>query len=338
MSNTTRLNAQKTSILELIKKENLAKVAIFTGTVDPDGLASGLAMEILIEKFGGKSTLFYKGGFTRGQNKVFRDLLCQDSHSDEEFKIEDAYTCIICADCPVQLCPVQPDYVIDHHENIGEAKKGMDIQIIGATSSLMCSYLKEAEIDFSDEVGQKLATALLIGIVTDTKNGTVDTCCDLDYEAMSICHQYKDTKLYKDVINYPKPMYYNDLFCKAWENKAVEGTTLVSGVGVIPEIRVGILSDLAERFIETEGVNTAAVFGIVDNCIDISIRTNSKLNVDEFVKNAFGGGGGKVGAARAIIKLPILFQNIPNELNEELYNTCVKIVKHKALQIAGDKK
>lgn len=258
---------------------------------------------------------------------------------EEKFKVEDNYTCVISVDAPASLCPVQPDFIIDHHEQNGSAKVASDIRLIGATSSIMLSYAQEAGIDFNSELGQRLATALLIGIVTDTKNGVVETTSGLDYEAMTFCHKHKDPKLFKEIINYPRPLYYNDLFCLAWNNKTIEGTLLVSGVGVIPEARSGILSDLAERFVELEGVRTSVIFAIVDGYIDISIRSNSSINLDEFVKTTFDGvGGAKPGAGRARILLPLLFQNIPELLPSELYDICVKIIKHKVLQIAGDKK
>ena len=342
---TTRINQEnmpieKAKLLPLIREANIKKTAIFSGFPDPDGLACTFAMETLLQKLGAESvTSFYKGTFNRAQNKTFRTLLNISVQPEEKFK-DDDYTCIIAVDAPANLLPVQPDFVIDHHEQDGSipSKIGSDIRFVGATSSIMLEYLIAADTDFNSELGQKLATALLIGIITDTKNGIVETTSELDYQAMSFCHRHKDHKTYKEIINFPRPPYYNDLFCLAWNNKTIEGTLLVSGVGVIPEARSGILSDLAERFVEIEGIRTSVIFAIVDNYIDISIRSNSSLNVDEFVKTAFGGGGGKPGAGRSRIPLPIIFQNIPDLLSNELYDICVKIIKHKVLQIAGDKK
>lgn len=314
-----------------------SKIAVFTGFVDPDGLASGYAMEAILQKAGLPCTVFYKGTFNRPQNKMFKALLNLSSQPEEKYK-EEEFTHLIAVDCTASLCPATPDFIIDHHEPSGQAKIASDIRMVGSTSSIMWEYCTAAGVNFADEQGQKLATALLVGIITDTKNGIVDTANELDYQAMAYFHKYKDNKLYKDIIDYPKPHYYNDLFCSAWANKTIEGTFLISGVGPIPEARSGILSDLAEKFVEMEGVNTAVLFGIVDHRIEISVRSNAKINVDDFVKNAFGSGGGKPGAGRSKIELPILFQNISDTLSEELFETCFKIVKHKVLQIAGDKK
>lgn len=324
-------------LLQAMKEADLSKCAIFSGYPDPDGLASALAMEVILQKWGYSPVSFYKGSFNRPQNKLFKALLNLNVLPEEKFKPED-FTCVISVDAPASLCPVQPDFIIDHHEQTTPAKIAQDVRLIGATSSIMWDYCIAAGINFSDELGQKLATGLLVGIITDTKNGIVESAGDLDYQALAFFHKHKDPNLYKEIVNYPKPHYYNDMFCSAWDNKTIEGTFLISGVGPIPEARSGVLSDLAEKFVEVEGINTAVVFGIVDSRIDISVRSNSKINVDEFVKNAFGRGGGKLGAGKAQIDMPTLFQNIPNELNQELFEICGKIVKHKVLQVAGDKK
>lgn len=329
--------AKTDKLVNLLKKAKLERTAIFCGNLDPDGMASAFAMELIVSKLGGQGTSFYKGIFNRPQNKLFKALLHLNILPEEKFKESD-FTCVISVDAPASLCPTQPDFIIDHHEQAGPAKICQDVRLIGATSSIMWDYCQAFDINFSDETGQKLATALLIGIITDTKNGIVESACELDYQALAFCHKYKDANLYKEIINYPKPHYYNDMFCSAWAKKTIEGTFLISGVGPIPEARSGILSDLAEKFVEVEGITTAVIFGIVDSRLDISIRSNSKINIDEFVKTAFGKGGGKLNAGRAQIDLPVLFQNIPESLSEELFETCVKIVKHKVLQIAGDKK
>ena len=85
-------------------------------------------------------------------------------------------------------------------------------------------------------------------------------------------------------------------------------------------------------------MSTAIVFAMVDGVIDISVRTsNPSLDINEFIKVAFGSGGGKPGSGRARIETP-LFQNLPDHLSDDLFKIINEIVKHKALQITGDKK
>jgi len=330
---------RKAPILEKIKEFDLSKVAIFLGMgVDPDGLASQAVMAEIIALFDGEAECFYRGTFNRPENRVFRQVLNLTPRIESEFDPNEEWTCIISVDGPAEACPIQPDFIIDHHEQTDGSKIDSDIRLIGACSSIMWEYALEAGVDFESESGQRLATALAVGIKTDTRDGAVDAAGSLDYEALTYCLSHKDNKLYKEVLNYSRPAYYHDLFVVGWTNKIIDGAVLVTGIGSIPETRSGIISDLAEKFVGTEGVHTAVVFAIVDGAIDISVRSNnSALNVSEFVQTAFGGGGGKPGAGR--VRIPMsLFENIPEDLSDMLFESCFKIVKHKALQIAGDKK
>lgn len=325
-------------ILDQIKKADLERVALFSGAqVDPDGIASMYTMAAILESWGHTPTCFYRGTFSRPQNKIMRQVLGVTPKSDTEFKAED-FTCIISLDGPSGVCPATPDFIIDHHEQGEPAKVASDVRMIGACSSIMWQYAQDADIDFTSEAGQKLATALALGIKTDTVDGTADSATDLDFAALSFCLTHKDNKLYKEILNYSNPTYYHDLFVMGWHNKTIENSVLVTGIGHIPESRGAALSYLADMYTKTEGITTAIVFGLVGGSIDISMRSkNTAINVSEFVQTAFGGGGGKTGAGRVKIPLP-LFENIPEELSDMLFESCFKIVRHKALQIAGDKK
>ena len=327
------------SILSKIKDADLTKTAIFLGAgVDPDGLASQAVMSSILEKWGFTAECFFRGTFNRPQNRIARQVFNLVPKPEVEFRPEDGYTCIISVDGPSNTCPVRPDFIIDHHPEKGEgAKSASDVRIIGSCSAIMWEYAQEAEIDFTDEKGQTLATALALGIITDTGFGGSDKASQLDFDALGFCLSHKDNKAYKEVIKYAKPAYYRDLFCLGWQNKVIESAVLVTGIGAIPRGRSGVISFLADEFVETEGVRTAIVFGIVEGALDISVRSeNPGLVVNDFVKNAFGGGGGRPGAGRFSIPMP-LFENIPEELSNNLFDICFEIVKHKALQIAGDK-
>lgn len=329
----------KAPLLSTIKNYDLTKVAVFLGAgVDPDGLASQAGMVSLIEKWGGKAISFYRGTFNRPQNKSIRQILNLNPLPEKEFKPNDGWSCIISVDGNASTCPIQPDFIIDHHESQGEAKVGSDTRPIGATSSIIWEYLTESKFDFSNEEGRRISTLLALGIKTDTKDGAAETTSDLDYEALCFCLKNKEQKAYSQIINCPKPVYYNDLFVHGWNNKTVEGPVVVAGLGNIPEARSGAISEIASQFSETEGVSTAIVFAMVDGAIDISVRSsNPSLDVDEFVKMCFGQGGGKPGSGRARITTT-LFQNLPDNLSVKLFETINEIVKHKALQITGDKK
>ena len=325
-------------ILDKIKKFDLSRTAIFFFfLVDPDGLASAEVMRLIVEKNGGQATIFYRGSFNRPQNKTMRQSLGLILKPYEGYDVLDQYTCIISVDGPSEVCPQVPNFIIDHHEQSEPATEGNDVRLIGSCSAIMWQYAMKEEIDFISEEGAKLATALAIGIMTDTNNGAVDNASDLDYEALAYCMKHKDNKLYREILNYPQPRYYADLYAAGWENRIEEQAVLITGLGDLPPGRSGAVSDLAEKFQRTDGVSTTVTFAMVDGNIMASVRsTNTSLNVDEFVKTIFGSGGGKRGAGAAFVELPALFKDLPPEIREKLAKAIGAAITHKALQIAGD--
>jgi nanoRNase/pAp phosphatase (c-di-AMP/oligoRNAs hydrolase) len=340
----------KAPLLAQIKEHDLSKTAIFTGAgVDPDGLASGLGMSMIVELLGGKATTFHRGTFNRPQNKTVRQILGLQIKPVSEFADDDDWTCVISVDGPAGVCPATPDYVVDHHEQSGDAKVGSDIRLQGSASSIIWEYAVEAGIDFTTEDGAKLAAAIAIGIITDTRVGGEESCSDLDYDALAFCLRHKDAKAYQDMLNYPLPAYYHDYYAIGWGKrdgsvgKVIERDVFVSGLGNIPAARSGVISDLAEKFAQTSGCTTALVFAFVEGKLMVSCRSsNMSLNVNEFIKELCGpdAGGGKRGAGAATIDLPVelptLLTGLPDNLNGTLYQSIGDALVHKAMQLAGD--
>jgi nanoRNase/pAp phosphatase (c-di-AMP/oligoRNAs hydrolase) len=325
-------------LLEDIKSSDLTNVAIFSGAgVDPDGLACALGMKCIVEKFGGSAQMFYRGTFNRPQNKTMKEILALNVRPDTSIKDDEEFSLIISVDGPAEICPIWPNFIIDHHKPGKPAKGAVDIREIGACSSIIWEYCRAAEIDFTTEQGSLLATALAIGILTDTNEFKDPKCSLLDFTAAGALLSAKDHKTFLAIQNWPKPSYYSDMYSLGWQRKIWEGTVLVTGLGAIPEGRSGIISDLAEKFGEHSGVNLAIVAAMVGNEIIMSVRSsNSSIDVNEFVKT-FGAGGGKRGAGVAKIQLPEpLFSNVSDEDRSSVFESFFKVIVAKALEFAGD--
>ena len=96
---------KRAPLLGTIENLDLTRVAIFTGAgVDPDGLACGMVMNAIVEKFGGKADIFYRGTFNRPQNKTAREILGLNvnSFSKQDWK-NHHYTAIISVDGPGEV-------------------------------------------------------------------------------------------------------------------------------------------------------------------------------------------------------------------------------------------
>lgn len=331
-------NAGKAPLLDLIKKSDLSCVAIFTGAgVDPDGLASGMLMRAIVQKFGGTADIYCRGTFNRPQNKTMREVLGLTplSYSDYDNK-ESMYSTVISVDGPREVCPCDVDFIIDHHKPGKDANKGTDVRTNGSAVSIMWEYAMEAGIDFNTDEGSILATAVVIGIETDTNNFKDEVSTPLDVEAYSYCLLRKDHQTFLSIENYPKPAYYNDMFSLGWENKVLTGTVCIAGLGVIAEGRSGVISDLAEKYCETHGINTSLVAAMVEGEIVVSMRSsNTSLDVNEFMKTF--GGGGKRGAGAARIKLPVgIFGGADEDDRKSVFDSYFSIITKKVISFAGD--
>jgi nanoRNase/pAp phosphatase (c-di-AMP/oligoRNAs hydrolase) len=329
------MSGNNQSILSQIKDADLSNVAIFSGAgVDPDGLASAETMRQLVEMWGGKATAFYRGSFNRPQNKTMRMVMSLALKSSEDFSEEDSYTCIISVDGPSGVCPVQPNFIIDHHEQGDPATDGNDVRMIGSCSAIMWKYAMEAEYDFQTEDGARLAAALAIGLITDTDTGGAAASASLDFEALGFCLTHKDDKIYQEIQNYQVPAYYSDYENLGWAGRTENGPVIVANLGDLPTGRSGVISHCADKYYRTEGNTTTIVFAIVDGCIHASSRTTR--DADELMRSVFGAGGGKKGAGGAIVELPALLKDLPDEVRQQVADAIGAAIIQKALQITSD--
>jgi len=341
----------KAPLLKEILDSDLTKVAIFLGAgVDPDGLASQAIMAEIIKTHGGTPHCFYRGSFGHPQNKTMRSELGLNPLTDKKFDPEAEWTTTISVDGPTSVCPIIPDFIIDHHEQDEEPNKNSDVRNYGSASCLLWEYAMEDGLDFSTEEGTKLATALAIGIITDTQTGAVDNSHPLDYEALGFALKHKDNNLYKKILNYPKPLYYKELDVVAWQAKDREGTVLVAPLGLIPQKQRGVLPYLAEEYVSFEEFNTTVIVALMaaeqsvtkdikpgNYYIDVVARSvNSAIKMDEFIQSVCRAGGGKRGAGSAKIKCPLLENNMPKEIYEQTFKSFYNTIAHKAFMIAND--
>lgn len=332
------LNSKKAPLLDKIRESNLESVAIFTGAgVDPDGLSCGLVMNAIVEKFGGNAEIFYRGTFNRPQNKTMKEILNLNVVSCDDFDVT-KHTLVISVDGPQEVCPVSHlDFLIDHHKPGKKAKSGTDVRANGSCASIMWEYAMEAEIDFTTDAGAILATAICIGISTDTNDFKEESATKLDAEAYAYCLNHKDYTSFLAILNYPKPPYYNDMYCYGWENKlkSETGTVLVSGLGPISEGRSGVISDLSEKYCETDGINTTMVLALVKDEMVGSMRSsNPSHDVNEFMKGL--GGGGKRGAGAFRMKLPGILDNADDEDRKSIFDAYFSIIAKKTFSFTED--
>jgi len=339
----------KAPILDDIRKANLTKVFIGLGAgVDPDGLASQVAMEKIIKSINpaAETHLFYRGDWDRAQNKTMREILSMNPRPYEEFDANDDWTCLIMVDGNIAAMPhgTIPHFVIDHHEGEPGATINSDVRYIGSCSAIMWEYIMATDPTILEgEDGSSLATALAIGVTTDTQGKTVTKTSRLDWEAEAYCGIRCDIKAYSSIMNYQKPSYQKDMETQAWQDKKIEGTALTTRLGVIPVERKGVISSCAEEFCGQGPVKTTLASAMINGDVHFSLRTFSpSFGVDGFIKKRLtkdgknGYGGGKPGAGAGVIKMPELCNHVPPEIQKEIFEAIHKAITHTLFEFIGD--
>src|SRR5207244_3516570 len=154
----------------------------------PAGIASALALRSLLGRTKAAAPIATFGTITRPENRAMTRILDIDV---EEIKgpAIDEYDMVAMVDAQPSFFEEpfgEVDLVIDHHPEETPARARLrDIRPSwGATSTIMTEYLRAADV----KITQRLATALLYGIMTDTlhlERGAIKA----DLEAFAYLHQ-----------------------------------------------------------------------------------------------------------------------------------------------------
>jgi nanoRNase/pAp phosphatase (c-di-AMP/oligoRNAs hydrolase) len=109
----------------------------------------------------------------------------------------------------------------------------------------------------------------------------------LEYEAASFLHEWADEDLLHKLSVPAVSGATVDAIADAIENRTISGSVLLSHVGRTSERDA--LPQAADYLATLEGVDTAIVFGIVSDDIQLSARsTDSRVNVGRILESAFG--------------------------------------------------
>jgi nanoRNase/pAp phosphatase (c-di-AMP/oligoRNAs hydrolase) len=151
-----------------------------------------------------------------------------------------------------------------------------------------------------------LATALLYGIRTDTKEFTRNTSPD-DLNAASYLSPLVDKNIMSQLEHPPMGLETLDIIGRAIRNKEIRGSYLASFVEFINDRDA--LPQAAEMMLQLEGVYTVLVFGINEDKVQLSARSrDSRVNLGLILQSAFGelNSGGHATMAAGAINLGIL--------------------------------
>ncbi len=290
---------------------------------DHDAIASAYGLQYLLNEFGIKSEIIYKGNIQRESLKKMIEKLKIEANSYEKFNITNKDKIIIIDACKgnSNLFDLKGYQfaVIDHH-NV-ETDEQMFYQDIrpsyGACSTIIYSYFKSLNI----EINEALATALLIGIDIDTALLTRGVS-EYDIEAFSNIYHLSDITFVNFVvrnhISKQDLIYYKYLL----ENVTIDGNFgfcyFENGCSQ------NLLGILADYLLSVQEINFVVLCSKNGEVVNLSIRNELKqLDASKIIQEVLEGiglGGGHTMLAGGVIskasdfKLDYIYNQFKNRL------------------------
>ena len=259
---------------------------------DPDCLASALALGRLAAHAGiDERRILYSGSISHQQNRAFVNLLEIDiapftpesvtNRADGELLAFVDHSVPGANNEVPEGTPV--DIIIDHHPAEEVIATVVDHrEEVGATATILTEYLVESGID----IDRTLATGLLFAIRRETL-GFLRGVTPAEYNAAATLHDHADLDLLHRLASPSVSSATVDAIADAIEHRIVRGSVLLSHVGRTSERDA--IPQAADYLATLEGVETAIVFGIVDDDISLSGRsTDSRVHIGDVLHDAFG--------------------------------------------------
>jgi nanoRNase/pAp phosphatase (c-di-AMP/oligoRNAs hydrolase) len=272
---------------------------------DPDAIGSALALRELLGRNRATTPIVTFGEITSPENLTMIRLL--------EIQIERiSYENLHKDGARLALVDVQPPYfdqrlgrvdlVVDHHPKRNSFKcRFADLRTAyGATSTIFTEYLRAVGM----EPSQRLATALVYGIKTDTlflERGS--TLADLS--AFNFLYPLANKAMITRIERPALPREDLEAMGRALTHLQVDNGVAVIHLGEIN--REDVIPQMAEFCLQIEGVDWSVVSGLVHNRVVISVRNVGYVkSAGEIMKKLYddiGSAGGHRAMAKAVVPL-----------------------------------
>lgn len=295
-----------------VAEKGVAKIAIFGHpSPDPDCIGSMMGMAWLLRKVYPEVEVdcFYDGHISHPQNQRMCNLL------DPELKLysgisPEIYDLRLLVDTvPAHAaCPENTsfDVDVDHHKEIPNGGfKGLFINLkAGSCCATVYQIIKQYGVSFEEDndADSKVATALLVGIITDTEYQTSDDTTDLEHEAYRDLFEFRNSAALKQITRYKHPReWVQARACVAQKaHDRIKDGVLIHGIGFLTGNNRDLIAAVADEMLSWENVETSVAFAVVDGeRIEGSVRSmNAAVAVPNLCKELggqYGNGGGKLG-------------------------------------------
>ena len=299
------LTKQKIKELRALVDEGDRVAIVLQDDPDPDAMASAMALRTLLGRNKQTTPFFAFKPVTRPENLTMEHLL--------EIEIQPATTEELRAFDKIAMVDVQPpffgeklpraDIVVDHHPGYpGGAAPFEDVRVkYGATATIMTEYLITAD----EKISERLATALLYGIRSDTL-ALSRRVTDVDLQAFTHLTPLANYSVLRQMDRPELPLSFAHILANAMKRMVVKDHVVVLNLGAVE--RDDLIVQMADFCLQFEGVAWVAIAGKLEGKLVISVRNHgmSGQNAGETVKNLFadiGSAGGHRNMSKAVIPL-----------------------------------
>jgi nanoRNase/pAp phosphatase (c-di-AMP/oligoRNAs hydrolase) len=271
---------------------------------DPDAIASGIALRTLLGRNKQTTPLLTFGEITRPENIAMVKLL--------EIEVVPANGGQLNGFDRIAMVDVQPPYfngrlpradiVIDHHPGYPNGNAAFeDVRVrYGATSTILTEYL----ISAGERVSERLATALLYGIKSDTLMLSRRVTDD-DLQAFTFLYPLANYNLLRRIERPELPVSFARILARAMNRLTVRDELAVIHLG--PVARDDLIVQMADFCLQFQGVEWVAVSGKLGGNLVIAVRNHGVgRSAGEVVRKLFndiGSAGGHRNMAKAVVPL-----------------------------------
>ncbi len=309
---------------------------------DPDAIAAALAAQTLAGSWGISSVIAHGGIIGREENTEMVRLLKIDLRTFDSLGDLAGYRGALFLDTQPQAKnqSLPPDVpvlgVIDHHRLSEESIRVVsartttgtaprvynDIRLdVGASSTLVLGYLEAAGI----VPDKRLATALLIGVMTDT-DGLLRDSNPVDVDAYTRLLRLANLPLTAQVVHTQLSREYFRFLHSAMAKSTVYGTTLFCDCG---EVKTpDLLSTASDFLVDLRQIEHVLAVGFKEGRAYLSLRAypprDDATRVLLAVVEPEGKGGGHGLSAGGFLDL-----DVPRE-------QCLDVIRRRLLAATGD--
>jgi len=320
---------------------------------DPDSFGPAFALKTFFDSLGIDSEIFHGGEVSHPENRAAQNILAIDMTDSETLlgRSQD-FSSIILIDAGatgglnVRSTTAQPDVVIDHHDDENAPAKALVIRRrVGSVCTIVTHLLYSMRFSFEDY--PRAATALYLGLQTDTAGLTSELVTPYDIAAHSLLVQSYDQSAYRRILRYVLPEALLRLKAMAYgPNFFRQGPLVVTGVGYVESSGKDMLAIIADEILRVEGITKVVVLGILKGdkpALVASVRTSvDTLNTHDFVKEIFGAShaGAKQGAGGAYVEVSpelgaVIHQALIDGDADSIFRSMLKVYREKILRYPG---